>query len=210
MRGIFGRWNNVGEIGGEIGKERVLGGLLKSGQTTQYGGYEDDGYFEKGLSKQYTVLTAGQYALTTGITLNAKTDAHSNNCVYDQRTKLTWSRYHVATVGPASDGQLPWTTNANGEGIFSFVAAANVAKLAGYSDWRIPNERELPSLLNMEATAAVPDEVAFPGWVYSNDTWSSTTSPSVITAAITQRFFTGLKIAQTKTLTFYVALVRGG
>ena len=46
----------------EIGELRKKGRLLKTGQTTQYGGYKDDGYYQKGLSKKYTILTGGQYA----------------------------------------------------------------------------------------------------------------------------------------------------
>jgi len=200
----------LGEIGGEIGKERILGGLLKTGQTTQYGGYEDDGFFEKGLSKQYTVLTLGQYAGTTSITLNAKTDVHSNNCVYDRRNKLMWSRYVAGSVGPGSDGKLPWTTNANGEGIFAFAAAANVALLGGYGDWRIPNEVELPSLKDMEKPDAAPDATAFPGWPTSDSLWMSTTRPSDETYARIIYFATGNAGNGLKTERVFVALVRGG
>ena len=200
----------MGEIGGEIGKERVLGGLLKTGQTTQYGGYEDDGYYEKGLSKRYTILTLGQYALTTGITLNAKTDAHSNNCVYDQRTKLMWSRYVAESVGPGSNGKLPWTTNVNGEGIFPFVAAANLAKLGGYSDWRIPNIQELISLFKLEIPTGVPNVTAFPGWPTSDFHWSSTTDATSGDYAYRIRHYTGVVFSNTKDNNYFVALVRGG
>jgi len=200
------------EINGEIGKERILGGLLKTGQTTQYGGYEDDGFFEKGLSKQYTVLTLGQYAGTTSITLNSKTDAHSNNCAYDQRTKLMWSRYVAGSVGPGSDGKLPWTTNGNGEGIFAFAAAANVALLGGYGDWRISNDLELVNLRDMEQPDAAPNATAFPGWPTSDSFWSSTTQPTWVTvrAQILNFSIGDLSSAGVKTVTYYVALVRGG
>jgi len=200
----------VGEIGGEIGKERVLGGLLKTGQTTQYGGYEDDGFFEKGLSKLYTVLTTGPYAGTTNITLNAKTDAHSNNCVYDRRTKLMWSRYVANTVGSGNDGKLPWTTNVNGEGIFAYAAAANAAKLGGYDDWRIPNVLELPSLCDEEPPSGAPNATAFPDWPTYPATWSSTTRPDSTNFAIAVRFDTGSMPYVDKTTAYYVGLVRGG
>ena len=200
----------MGEIGGEIGKERVLGGLLKTGQTTQYGGYLDDGYYQKGLSKLYTVLTLGQYAGTTSITLNAKTDAHSNNCVYDQRTKLMWSRYVAGSIGPGSDGKLPWTTNGNGEGAFTFVAAANVAKLGGYSDWRIPNSFELFSLPDMEVPTGAPNATAFPSWPTSDYLWTSTQSPLYSTYTMEVYFIDGSIAEDLKTNNRFIALVRGG
>lgn len=174
----------MGEIGGEIGKERILGGLLKTGQTTQYAGYKDDGYYKKGLSKRYTILTAGQYAGTTSITLNAKIDVHSNNCVYDQRTKLMWSRTVAGSVGPGSDGKLPWTTNGNGEGIFAFAAAANLAKLAGYDDWRIPNSSELGSIQSGPTGQGSPDTTAFPDYPAGLFIYSSTTPIDAITQAL--------------------------
>jgi len=200
----------MGEIGGEIGKERILGGLLKTGQTTQYGGYEDDGYFEKGLSSLYTVLTLGQYAGTTSITLNSKTDAHSNNCVYDRRTKLTWSRYAAGSVGPASNGKLPWTTNVNGEGIYPFVAAANLALLGGYGDWRVANRKELDSLFNIELNPGTPDTTAFPSWPTSG-TWASSTTKEAANAAFLSgyNYVSALEV-RAKTEAYTCILVRGG
>jgi len=200
----------MGEIGGEIGKDRVPGGLLKTGQATQYGGYLDDGYYEKGLSKRYTILTLGQYALTTGITLNAKTDAHSNNCVYDQRTKLMWSRYVSGSVGPGSNGKLPWTTNVNGEGIFPYAEAANAALLAGYSDWRVPNDFELASLRVMEAPSSMPDASAFPGWPSGSYSWSATMCPGYPDRPMFMHNSLGSIEYAHWSGNYVVALVRGG
>ncbi len=200
----------MGEIGGEIGKERVLGGLLKTGQTTQRGGYLDDGYYQKGLSKRYSILTAGQYAGTTSITLATKTDLISNNCVYDRRTKLMWSRYPSDGLGPADDGRMPWTTDGSGHGIFAFAAAANAANLASYDDWRIPNAFELASLLKIEIPSAVPDATAFPGWPTTDYVWASTTQGNYEPNAFHIEFVGGNIGYADKTGTDFVALVRGG
>lgn len=82
--------------------------LLKTGQTIKYAD-GDDGDLELGISKDYTVLTTGQYAGTTNIVINGKTHALSNNCVIDNRTKKVWARYvPTADIGPAADGKLFW------------------------------------------------------------------------------------------------------
>jgi hypothetical protein len=194
----------------EIGEERKNGNLLKTGQTTQYGGYQDDGYFKKGISRLYTILTTGRYSGTTNITLNSKTDVHSNNCVYDQRTKLMWSRYVTASVGPASDGLIPFTTNGSGEGLFPYAAAANAALLAGYSDWRVPNVLEFNSLLNFESPKCDPDPASFPGWTSAAWYATSTTSPPSSTQfkVIMTQF--GNMDNDDKTTTRLLLLVRGG
>jgi hypothetical protein len=182
--------------------------LLATGQLTQYGGMLDDGYYKKGVVKAYTVLNTGQYSGTVNITLNGKTDVHSNNCVVDNNTGLMWSRYMSASVGPASNGLIPWTTNANGEGIFAFCAAANAASLGGYTDWRVPNLFELLSLIDHEATTSAPDSTAFPTWSIGVF-WSSTTRTSLTTAALYVNYGPGYVVGEVKTSAYYCALVRG-
>ena len=187
--------------------------LLKTGQTTSYGSGTgvDDGAYEIGVAKSYTVLTAGQYSGSTNITINSKTDAHANACVIDNNTGLMWSRTVSASVGPTSTGALPWTTTGSGgtaEGIFPYAAAANAAALAGYSDWRVPNDLELQALRDMEAATANPDSTAFPtGWNVT--VWSSTTQPNVTTNAFQVSFLTGGMSGNAKTNNFLCALVRG-
>ncbi len=187
--------------------------LLKTGQTTSYGSGAgvDDGALEVGESKSYTVLTTGQFSGTTNIVVNGKTDAHSNACVWDKRAKLMWSRTVSASVGPTSTGALPWTTTGSGgtaEGIFPYAAAANAAALAGYTDWRIPNDVELQSLRDMEVTNANPDATAFPtGW--TGTVWSSTTQPSNTVNAMATLFTSGANSNLAKTSANFCALVRG-
>lgn len=200
----------MGEIGGEIGKDRILGGLLKTGQTTQYGGYLDDGYYEKGLSKRYTILTAGQYSGTTSITVATKTGLISNNCVYDRRTKLMWSRYPSDGLGPADNGKMPWTTDGGGHGIFAFVAAANAANLGGYDDWRIPNTFEEASIMDFEAPTPKPDPIAFPTWPVADRMWASTTDPATIAYAVRFTWDDAAYSGGPKTSNLYCSLVRGG
>lgn len=192
---------------------RNLGKLLATGQLTSYGSGTgvDDGALRKGIVKSYTILTLGQYAGTTSITINGKTDVHSNNCVFDDNTGLMWSRYQSASVGPASTGTLPWTTTGSGttsEGIFPYVAAANAASLAGYTDWRIPNRDELLSIADSEATSGIPDSTAFPTWP-NLFLWMSTTQPSATTSAHILRFADTNFGSNVKTGNFPVILVRG-
>jgi hypothetical protein len=182
--------------------------ILKTGQLTQYGGMADDGALRRGIAKAYAIYTTGQYAGTTAITLNGKTDNHSNNCVLDKATGLMWTRYASASLGPAFDGKLPWTTAA-GEGIFAFADAANLAALAGFTDWRVPNISELLSLEDNEVPNSLPDPIAFPSWP-SAYIWSSSTRISGASHGRILNSLFGEASYDAKTATYFTTLVRGG
>ncbi len=190
--------------------------VLATGQTTSYGSGTgvDDGALEIGERHRYTVLTTGQYSGTVNITLNGKTDVHSNACVMDDATGLMWTRTVSASVGPTSNGLLPWTTNANGEGIFTYAAAANAALLAGHGNdpdplknWRIPFDTELLEMRNMEQPTGAPG-AEFP--TIAGNYWSSTTRPDATTFANIVLFGAGYCAPTLKTSAAYSCwLVRG-
>ncbi len=180
--------------------------ILKTGQTTSYAN-NDDGQLQKGEPHRYYVLSTGQYSGTTNITLNAKTEAHSNECVLDEATGLMWSRNTSLTVGPNSNGTLPWTVNGSGEGIYEYAAAANAASLAGYTDWRVPNIFSLFLLSDLEATSGHPDSTAFPTLI--NQVWSSSTVPNNTAMGYNVAFTTGILQQPVKTNQYVVRLVRG-
>ena len=140
----------------------------------------------------------------------AKREALSNNCVLDLNTGLMWARYtsaQNAVMGAASNGKMPWTGQLYD--IFQWCAAANVAALGGYSDWRIPNDLELKCLCDMEAPNALPDATAFPGWSTADYYWSSSTPPNYTSNAMIVNFYHGCVYNNTKTATYYASLVRG-
>ena len=189
---------------------RKLSLPIKTGQTTSYGSGAglDDGAVQPGETPAFVVLSTGQYSGTTNITINSKTDAHSNNVVYCVNNHRMYSRYVSASVGPTSNGLLPWTTNANGEGVFTYAAAARAANLAGHNDWRPANAKELIDLMNYEAPTAVPDTTAFPTFPAST-VWSSTTQPNVTANAMRADYNSGgMANGIAKTNTGYCLLVR--
>ena len=186
------------------------GRTLATGQTTPYSSELDDGHYEKGLAKSYTVYTTGQYNGACVFLLNGKTETQSHNCVLDRNTGLMWARYtsaQSASLGPGSDGKMTWTGAA--DDIFQYAAAANVAELGGYSDWRIPNDFELAGLRNMEVSNALPGATAFPSWSDADYYWSSTTLPNYTSYAVRVYFINGNVYSTAKTTAYFASLVRG-
>ena len=139
----------------------------------------------------------------------AKREAHSNNCVLDNNTGLMWSRYTSSTskMGTDGNGKMPWTGQLYD--IFQYVAAAKVASLGGYSDWRVANIAELESLLT--DIDRVPNTTAFSSWPTS-EVVSSTTATATYVWSIS--VLPGVQVGTCypifKTTSQYCALVRGG
>jgi len=260
--------------------------LLKTGQEASYHA-DDDGDLEMGIPHSYAVLTTGQFAGTTNITINGKTHALSNNCVKDNRTGLMWARYVPnADIGPAADGRLFWEqwplgpktdisftaatkvinsvagdfdvnalcvgrkvaiTGAGEAGnnqtvtvtaitandmtvsevivdetagasvsfatvddlIWDFLDQANANALGGYTDWRLPNYHELPSIIDLGNCNPAIDTVAFPSTPASYH-WTASTNPCSSAVAWIVYFSSGgVSSPNKRTRKYYVRLVRG-
>jgi len=186
---------------------------LVTGQTVSYASgvtdAEDDGGLESGVTRDYTVLTTGQYAGTTNITINAKTIAMENACTRDNKSGLMWmSRTPDSDIGPGNDGKLYWSIDVD-ENIWQFLVEANANSLGGHDDWRVPNASELFQLFNFGNSNPCIDTTAFPST--PNDYfWCNTTKQGDATKAFAFYFGAYSTFSDfTKTTTaYYIRLVR--
>ncbi len=120
----------------------TLRGLPKSGQTASYhaGGGLDRG---------------DDGAVQAGYPMNGnRFQSNSNGTVTDYATGLMWA--------DASSGLLSWEQG------FAYIANLNNSGYAGYGDWRMPNFKEIYSIVNHGA--AQPS--AYPGFNGTN--WTQT------------------------------------
>jgi hypothetical protein len=103
----------------------------------------------------------------------------SGNCVTDNLTGLMWSKDGNLAGTRSWQGALDWVDNLN-----------NGVGLCGYTDWRLPNRKELKSLVNRQqsSSAAWLNTQGFIS-VQGNYYWSSTTYyPSNLSAWVVHMY----------------------
>ncbi len=213
--------------------------FLATGQTTQFV-MNDDGAFQKGAPLSYT--DNGDGTITdnnTGLMWEKKTegdDAGSAVNLHDVDNTHPW-RGSCSIGGEecgidadcgggetcdAGDGQ---TGAPNGMTIFEWVAALNAANFAGHDDWRIPNIRELHTIVDFGSSIPAVDaafhgascgsactDLGDPscGCTRNASYWSATTYDDDAGDAWTVNFFSGGVATLAKTLPPFVRAVRGG
>ncbi len=156
------------------------GQLPVTGQTSAYAN-GDDGWYQAGSPFFYTTSYPG-----------------GDRLVRDHNTGLTW----------AADG--------NGKGCLfgeqtdwnAAIDWCNSLSFGGYSDWRLPNARELLSICDFGASYPSLDESVFPNT--GNDRyWTSTTYTGYSDYAFVIPFDNGRIAYPAKTASGYLRAVRG-
>ncbi len=91
---------------------------------------------------------------------------NGDGTVTDNRTGLTWEKKTVDNV----------RTNYTWQGALDYVAGLNAANFAGHSDWRLPNVRELMSIIDYSRSNPSIDPIFGPttGNLFFVTYWSST------------------------------------
>ena len=158
-----------------------LFGLPKTGQTISYV-TGDDGTYQKGYP-------------ATG----AKFTDNGDGTITDNATGLMW----------AKDGNGAGCNNGNGVAWPAALTWAGGLNFAGHSDWRLPNVKELMSIVDHDESAPAVDTTFFPN-TQSNYYWSSTTFADYTGNAWFVYFYNGYVNNVNKDITYYVRAVRGG
>lgn len=128
--------------------------VLRTGATNSYA-VGDDGYYQKGKAWPSTVFTVGS--------------GTASNCVTDNRTGLMWVRNPSETprVWTNAVDYCEALDGSNGRG--------------GYTDWRMPNVREVFSVFDFGApngTSTMPANHPFLGVVFAGTyLWTSDPMP---------------------------------
>ena len=91
--------------------------------------------------------------------------------VLDTQTNLTWLRCSIGqtSVGDSCTGTA---TSLTWQGALQAAEQANSVNLAGYNDWRVPNIKELASLVALHCFSPSINTALFPNTA-SSSYWSS-------------------------------------
>ena len=130
--------------------------------------------------------------------------------VVDSKTKLMWKRcpegFNFSSNSCASSG----TTTYNWVNALGRPDVANVAKFAGYTDWRLPNIKELQSIVEEQCYGPAVRADVFPAVSSVRYVWSnSPADPLVAGNSYYIDFYYGDILHSSRTdSSYYVRLVR--
>ncbi|MBF0539427.1 MAG: DUF1566 domain-containing protein, partial [Nitrospirae bacterium] len=156
-----------------------------TGQTATYT-VGDDGTLQKGM-----------------VWPNPRFTDNGNQTVTDNLTGLVWTRHAgTPTVGSCVGGAMTW------QAAFSYVACLNTANYLGYNNWRLPNRKELFSLVDHGMyNPSLPSGHPF-SYVQTDDYWSSTSLANNTSYAWVVYSYDGYVNYSFKTGSLYVWPVR--
>ena len=171
--------------------------VAKTGQTTSYDNY-DDGYYEKGVS------------VPTRFTDNG------NGTITDNLTGLIWLKnFNVPAAQANWATALDYIDELNASGTMNSNSAGDTSKGGSHqTDWRLPNLREILSLLDFsQESPPLPSGHPFTNVVSDSSSyyWSSTTHKTTTTEGWYIRLYQSGGVDKgPKTATYYTCAVRGG
>ncbi|HEL5339983.1 TPA: DUF1566 domain-containing protein [Stenotrophomonas maltophilia] len=102
--------------------------------------------------------------------------------ITDTATGLTWDRCTWGQAGPTCDGQAQLFRHWNDA--MQVTRLANQMRYRGYDDWRVPNARELETLVKIDAARPAIDSILFPNTAQEMY-WTATEMPEVPTISMT-------------------------
>lgn len=131
---------------------------------------------------------------------------HGNGAVTHTKTGLMWKK--------CSEGLAGADCATSTAGTYSWQAALNQAEIvnlvgfAGFSDWRVPNHKELNSIVERQCSDPAVNAAIFPATV-SSFYWSSSLHALGASEAWYLSFSNGADNVDIKSAAYFVRLVRG-
>lgn len=144
------------------------------------------------MTKVFVICSAFLYLVLPGVSAAGSLTDNVNGTVTDSGTLLIWQQ--------GESSAMTW------EAALVYCEGLIVA---AQTDWRLPNIKELSSLVDNTRINPAINTAMFPNansWSY----WSSTTYANDASKAWQIEFYSGSSYAQVKTNLYHVRCVRGG
>ncbi len=129
---------------------------------------------------------------------------NGDGTVTDTVTGLTWKRCSEGLEGAVCEKGSPLALTWQ-----EALKAGAESRFAGKNDWRLPNIKELNSIIERQCTMPAINEIVFPA-TPTMSFWSSTPYDGNPAYAWNVYFPYGISDGNNKSYRFYVRLVRGG
>jgi len=151
-----------------------------------------------------------QSATITASTPTADFIDYGNGTVTHTKTGLMWKQCSegLSTVTTACDTGA--ATTHTWQAALQLAETLNAgAGFAGFNDWRVPNQKELKSIVERQCNNPSINATIFPATV-SSGYWSASPYASVAAEAWNGDFLNGDTFGNPKTMSYNVRLIRGG
>lgn len=132
---------------------------------------------------------------------------NGDGTVTDLSSTLMWQQCSAPSGGTNCGSGTPTTYTWD-----NALAYCNGLTLGGYTDWRLPNVKELQSILDVTKTSAPTINITYFPDTQAADYWSSTTFAGTNSYAWYVQFSIGITLTSgvSKGTGLYVRCVRGG
>ncbi|MBL4760729.1 MAG: DUF1566 domain-containing protein [Mariprofundaceae bacterium] len=160
------------------------------------------------LGSSHAAVAACLTSITASTPTSQFTD-HGNGTVTDNKTGLMWKQCSegLSGVNCATGTVAVYTWKA----ALLAVQTLNMGVgFAGFTDWRVPNIKELDSIVEEQCRLPAINSVIFPATPVNNWYWSASPYAGLATHAWFVNFNDGLDSAFLKSSSNSVRLVRGG
>ena len=157
------------------------------------------------VSTSQTISTPAEAYVYSYYVCGASSNCNSSTGTFAADPNFSYWR---ETMWTGSAGNLTTPSTAYWSGAIKKCQALATAGYAGYTDWRLPNIKELFSIVVEQGSAPFINQTYFPNTV-SNYYWSSTTYPNSTTSAFAVYFYNGYAYTNGKTNAYYIRCVRG-
>jgi hypothetical protein len=141
----------------------------------------------------------------SNLTPDSRYQPQGNEVVIDLKTNLMWMK---CSIGKTGDSCLGSAARFTWQNALKFVEPSpNAFSHAGYDDWRLPNVKELVSLVAFNCYNPSINGTIFPRTI-SADYWTSTPHVNSGSSSLKVSFLSGKPGGRNRDNTYFVRLVR--